>query len=350
MGGGGGGGHQGVAVGHVGPPRPVGCHDARSAGRGYCSAGFHAAAVDTPEQTEATGAEPVVLARPGAGPVEPALPAGRRVGRPRGAARLRLRFGQLHPGRRRLVRGLPGGHPRPRLPALGGALGHAAPVEQSPATAPSCPPSPSPSAWRSWWSPASSPPRPGGSPGPGRSSRWSPSWCRTRCSPTSSTSSSCTSRPRWPWSPPPPPDGWWCGGAAPAGGGCLVAAALLVWTLATYQPTALVFALVVLGGEVRRGIDEGSRYWRAAWPRWLEVAGAVVVGVAVYAVSVRVAWWVTGIDPGEAPESVLAGGRLPRHHRADGRCPGPRPAHRGPLLVRHHFPVPHGAEGPRPGA
>ena len=89
----------------------------------------------------------------------------------------------------------------------------------------------------------------------------------------------------------------------------LVAAALLVWTMATYQPTALVFALVVLGGEVLRGIDDGSRYWRAAWPRWLEVAGAVVLGVAVYAVSVRVAWWVTGIDPGEAHEAYsLVGG------------------------------------------
>ncbi|MFH1331517.1 MAG: glucosyltransferase domain-containing protein [Actinomycetota bacterium] len=75
-------------------------------------------------------------------------------------------------------------------------------------------------------------------------------------------------------------------------------AGLVAWTLASYQPTALVFAVVVMGGEVRRAAVEGPGYWRAAFPRWLDGAAAVLAGVAVYAVSVPVAWWVTGTDPG----------------------------------------------------
>ncbi len=86
-------------------------------------------------------------------------------------------------------------------------------------------------------------------------------------------------------------------------------AGLLVWSLASYQPTALVLAVVVLGGEVRRAAAEGSGYWRAAWPRWLEVLAAVLAGVAVYAVSVRLAWWVAGTDPsaGHDAYSLVSG-------------------------------------------
>ncbi len=86
-------------------------------------------------------------------------------------------------------------------------------------------------------------------------------------------------------------------------------AGFLVWSLASYQPTALVFAVVVLGGEVRRAAAEGAGYWRAAWSRWLEVLAAVAVGVAVYYVSVRVAWWVTGTDPsaGRGVYSLVGG-------------------------------------------
>jgi hypothetical protein len=77
-------------------------------------------------------------------------------------------------------------------------------------------------------------------------------------------------------------------------------AGLLVLSLASYQPTGLTFAVVVLGYEVITVGWGRSPYWRRAWARWLEVLVVVVAGLAVYLVSVRVAWWVTGTDPQSA--------------------------------------------------
>jgi hypothetical protein len=86
-------------------------------------------------------------------------------------------------------------------------------------------------------------------------------------------------------------------------------AGLLVWSLASYQPTALVFVVVVLGGEVRRAADAGSGYWGAARQRWLDAAAALLAGGLAYALSVRLAWWVTGTDPAAGHESYsLVGG------------------------------------------
>ena len=87
------------------------------------------------------------------------------------------------------------------------------------------------------------------------------------------------------------------------------AAALVALTLAIYQPTALVWVLVLVGGEVREAVGEGGGYWRKAWPRWLEAAGTLILALAAYFVSVRVAWWATSIDPSEAPRAYsLVGG------------------------------------------
>ncbi|MBP1632945.1 MAG: hypothetical protein H6Q11_1233, partial [Acidobacteria bacterium] len=97
-----------------------------------------------------------------------------------------------------------------------------------------------------------------------------------------------------------------------------VVAGAVLWSLASYQPTALVFAVVVIGGEVRRAAAEGSGYWRVAWPRWLDTVGAVLAGVAGYALSLQVAWWATGTDPsaGHDAYSLVGGypalGDLPR--------------------------------------
>ncbi len=88
-----------------------------------------------------------------------------------------------------------------------------------------------------------------------------------------------------------------------------VVAGLLVWSLASYQPTALVLAIVVLGGEVRRVAASGAAYWKVAWPRWLEVLATLLAGAAVYALSVRVSWWITGTDPaaGHGSYSLVGG-------------------------------------------
>ena len=75
------------------------------------------------------------------------------------------------------------------------------------------------------------------------------------------------------------------------------AATLLVVSLASYQPTALTFAVVVVGGEVLQILSQGRGYWGEARWRWLEVAAATVAGVAVYLLSVRIVWWATGTDP-----------------------------------------------------
>jgi len=98
-------------------------------------------------------------------------------------------------------------------------------------------------------------------------------------------------------------------GRAARGWRIAAAGGLLVWTLATYQPTGLVFAVIVLGDEVRRAVEEGAGYWRAAWPRWLTAAAAAAAGVAGYVASVPLAWWVTGTDPDEAHAAYsLVGG------------------------------------------
>lgn len=84
---------------------------------------------------------------------------------------------------------------------------------------------------------------------------------------------------------------------------------LLVLSLASYQPTALAFVVVVIGCEVIRvGWGDGS-YWGRAWRRWLEILLVVLAAVALYVVSVWVAWWVTATDP-RATQSMysLTGG------------------------------------------
>jgi hypothetical protein len=88
-----------------------------------------------------------------------------------------------------------------------------------------------------------------------------------------------------------------------------VAAFLLVLSLASYQPTALTFVVVVVGGEVIRGRSQESPFWREARWRWFEIAVAIVVGIGVYLLSVRVAWWATGTHRGYAlPRYSLMGG------------------------------------------
>ncbi|HSQ37095.1 MAG TPA: glucosyltransferase domain-containing protein [Acidimicrobiia bacterium] len=88
-----------------------------------------------------------------------------------------------------------------------------------------------------------------------------------------------------------------------------VAALLLVLSLASYQPTILAFAVVVIGGEVIGGRSEGTRYWREARWRWCEIVVAVVASVVLYLLSVRLAWWATGTRVGYAlPRYSLTGG------------------------------------------
>jgi hypothetical protein len=84
-----------------------------------------------------------------------------------------------------------------------------------------------------------------------------------------------------------------------------------VLSLASYQPTALALAVVVVGGEVIRVGWGGSRYWRRAWPRWLEILLAIVAAVAVYVLSVLISWWFTGTEASSARSNYSLTGGYP---------------------------------------
>ena len=92
-------------------------------------------------------------------------------------------------------------------------------------------------------------------------------------------------------------------------GRLLLTMALLVLCLASYQPTALVFAAVVVGNEVIT-LAWGSRpYGPGAWRRGLEVLVVGAAAIAVYLLTVRLSWWITGTDPlaGSAGYSMIGG-------------------------------------------
>jgi len=89
------------------------------------------------------------------------------------------------------------------------------------------------------------------------------------------------------------------------------AGGLLVVSLACYQTTALTFAALLLGGEVVRVCSQGRELRREVGWRWLETLAAVAAGIAVYLLSVRVAWWATGADPLSVPASYRLNGGYP---------------------------------------
>lgn len=77
----------------------------------------------------------------------------------------------------------------------------------------------------------------------------------------------------------------------------LIAAGLLVLSLAAYQPTALVFGVVLVGWEVRQALARGRGYRREVGGRWLEALVTVVTAVGLYLLSVRIVWWAAAVDP-----------------------------------------------------
>ena len=120
----------------------------------------------------------------------------------------------------------------------------------------------------------------------------------------------------------------------------VAAATLLVVSLASYQPTALAFAVVVVGGEVLQILSQGRGYWGEARWRWLEVAAATVAGVAVYLLSVRIVWWATGTDPLTVEGALPADRGVSVDGRGDRECAALRVADDGAVLVRWYHAVP----------
>ncbi len=106
--------------------------------------------------------------------------------------------------------------------------------------------------------------------------------------------------------------GWvllrWKGAAVWRG---VVSTMLLVLALASYQPTGLAFAVVIIGGEIVTLGWGGSRYLRRAWPHWLEILLVASAAIGVYAFSVQIAWWITGTDPQTARSTYLLTGGYP---------------------------------------
>jgi hypothetical protein len=89
------------------------------------------------------------------------------------------------------------------------------------------------------------------------------------------------------------------------------ATGLLVLALASYQPTALLFVVVVIGAEVVSVSGARRWAWREAWWRWLEILVVAVFSIGVYLLSVRLAWWASGTDPGRALPAYSLGGGYP---------------------------------------
>lgn len=89
----------------------------------------------------------------------------------------------------------------------------------------------------------------------------------------------------------------------------LTAAGLLTLSLASYQPAALSFAVVIVGAEVLQALHGGSG--KEALRRWAGIGLSVIAGLGLYLASVRLAWWITGTDPGSATTGYSMTGGYP---------------------------------------